>query len=261
MPKSFLVKRRVSTRLAPRDWGELSDQLRGDLYIPGRGANFFCVAFNTKLPEGSLAQTLADPRLLAGGSVSVWERTHAGNFLQGVAQSPCHPQLGPVGKYPRSSKGRSPAAPQFQCCVCSKHFPLQRMLNRHLKCHSSVKKHVCRYCGKGFNDTFDLKRHLRTHTGIRPYRCCVCDKAFTQRCSLESHLKKIHSIQQRYAYRERRSKLFVCEECGFTCSGSEEYYGHVRRLHPGHGILARGFQKVAPADLHPRFHVLYPSAY
>uniref|UniRef100_A0A670J8W1 C2H2-type domain-containing protein n=1 Tax=Podarcis muralis TaxID=64176 RepID=A0A670J8W1_PODMU len=160
-----------------------------------------------------------------------------------------------------SVQGRSPAAPQFQCCVCSKHFPLQRMLNRHLKCHSSVKKHVCRYCGKGFNDTFDLKRHLRTHTGIRPYRCCVCDKAFTQRCSLESHLKKIHSIQQRYAYRERRSKLFVCEECGFTCSGSEEYYGHVRRLHPGHGILARGFQKVAPADLHPRFHVLYPSAY
>ncbi|XP_053254820.1 putative transcription factor ovo-like protein 3 [Podarcis raffonei] len=240
MPKSFLVKRRVSTRLASRDWGELSDQLRGDLYIP----------------EGSVAQTLADPRLLAGGSVSVWERTHAGNFLQGVTQSPCPPQLGPG-----NSKGRSPAAPQFQCCVCSKHFPLQRMLNRHLKCHSSVKKHVCRYCGKGFNDTFDLKRHLRTHTGIRPYRCCVCDKAFTQRCSLESHLKKIHSIQQRYAYRERRSKLFVCEECGFTCSGSEEYYGHVRRLHPAHGILARGFQKVALADLHPRFHVLYPSGY
>nr|XP_034973340.1 putative transcription factor ovo-like protein 3 [Zootoca vivipara] len=208
MPKSFLVKRRVSTRLASRDWGELSDQLRGDLYIP----------------EGSLAQTLADPRILA------------------------------------DSSGRSPAA-QFQCCVCSKSFPLQRMLKRHLKCHSSVKKHVCRYCGKGFNDTFDLKRHLRTHTGIRPYRCCVCDKAFTQRCSLESHLKKIHSIQQRYAYRERRSKLFVCEECGFTCSGSEEYYSHVRRLHPSHGLLARGFQKVAPADLHPKFHILYPSAY
>lgn len=39
------------------------------------------------------------------------------------------------------------------------------MLNRHLKCHSQVKRHLCSFCGKGFNDTFDLKRHVRTHTG------------------------------------------------------------------------------------------------
>ncbi|KAF3824645.1 hypothetical protein GH733_009979 [Mirounga leonina] len=39
------------------------------------------------------------------------------------------------------------------------------MLNRHLKCHNQVKRHLCTFCGKGFNDTFDLKRHVRTHTG------------------------------------------------------------------------------------------------
>ncbi|TFJ94896.1 short-chain dehydrogenase [Platysternon megacephalum] len=39
------------------------------------------------------------------------------------------------------------------------------MLNRHVKCHSQVKRHLCTFCGKGFNDTFDLKRHVRTHTG------------------------------------------------------------------------------------------------
>nr|XP_016854646.1 PREDICTED: putative transcription factor Ovo-like 1 [Anolis carolinensis] len=125
------------------------------------------------------------------------------------------------------------------------------MLNRHLKCHSAVKKHVCRFCGKGFNDTFDLKRHLRTHTGVRPYRCCACDKAFTQRCSLESHLRKIHGVQQHYAYRERRSKLFVCEECGFTCSQSEDYCRHLHRLHPG------GFPRPAA----PGLHLLYPPSY
>ncbi|XP_054854659.1 putative transcription factor ovo-like protein 3 [Eublepharis macularius] len=135
------------------------------------------------------------------------------------------------------------------------------MLNRHLKCHNSVKKHICQYCTKGFNDTFDLKRHLRTHTGIRPYRCCVCDKAFTQRCSLESHLKKIHSIQQHYAYRERRSKLFVCEECGFTSGGSDEYYGHVRQLHPTSGLLGKEFRKLVVPSLHSKFHLFYPSPY
>ncbi|XP_041343575.1 putative transcription factor Ovo-like 1 [Pyrgilauda ruficollis] len=48
----------------------------------------------------------------------------------------------------------------FSCPVCHKSFGFQRMLNRHLKCHSEVKRHRCPYCGKGFNDTFDLKRHV-----------------------------------------------------------------------------------------------------
>ncbi|XP_016368917.1 transcription factor Ovo-like 2, partial [Sinocyclocheilus rhinocerous] len=107
----------------------------------------------------------------------------------------------------------SSGSPEFLCSMCHKEFPLQRMLTRHLKCHSMIKRHPCRFCGKGFNDTFDLKRHMRTHTGIRPYRCDLCEKAFTQRCSLESHLRKIHSVRQQYAYRQRRSKIFVCEDC------------------------------------------------
>ncbi|KAJ6663718.1 hypothetical protein lerEdw1_009797 [Lerista edwardsae] len=160
---------------------------------------------------------------------------------------------------PACGAQRPPAG--FQCPACSKPFPLQRMLNRHLKCHSAVKRHVCRFCGKGFNDTFDLKRHLRTHTGIRPYRCRVCDKAFTQRCSLESHLRKIHGVQQHYAYRERRSKLFVCEDCGFTCSGSDEYYGHVRQLHPAHGPAAKECRKPPAAALQARLRALYPPVY
>uniref|UniRef100_A0A8D2IP96 C2H2-type domain-containing protein n=1 Tax=Varanus komodoensis TaxID=61221 RepID=A0A8D2IP96_VARKO len=178
-------------------------------------------------------------------------------------------QPGPVCTVPHRApilcapQGRGPATEaDFQCGVCSKRFPLQRMLSRHLKCHSAVKKHTCSYCSKGFNDTFDLKRHLRTHTGIRPYSCSACSKAFTQRCSLESHLRKIHGVQQRYAYRERRSKLFVCEDCGFTCSGSDEFHAHVRRLHPTDGLLGKGLPRPGPAaDLRARFHLLYPAAF
>lgn len=55
---------------------------------------------------------------------------------------------------------------RFACHLCSKTFSLQRLLNRHMKCHSDVKRYLCTFCGKGFNDTFDLKRHTRTHTGM-----------------------------------------------------------------------------------------------
>lgn len=51
------------------------------------------------------------------------------------------------------------------CHICGKKFGLQRLLNRHIKCHSDLKRYLCTFCGKGFNDTFDLKRHTRTHTG------------------------------------------------------------------------------------------------
>uniref|UniRef100_A0A3Q2XLH5 Zgc:171929 n=1 Tax=Hippocampus comes TaxID=109280 RepID=A0A3Q2XLH5_HIPCM len=127
----------------------------------------------------------------------------------------------------------------FVCSVCHKMFPLQRILIRHMKCHSLIKRHPCHFCGKGFNDTFDLKRHMRTHTGIRPYKCDLCEKAFTQRCSLESHMRKIHGIHQQYAYRQRRSKIFVCEDCGYTASCPDEYFFHLRQSHPSSPALHR----------------------
>lgn len=98
---------------------------------------------------------------------------------------------------------------RFTCRVCSKNFSLQRLLNRHMKCHSDVKRYLCTFCGKGFNDTFDLKRHTRTHTGVRPYKCNLCEKSFTQRCSLESHCLKVHGVQHQYAYKERRTKVRI----------------------------------------------------
>ncbi|XP_053545179.1 putative transcription factor Ovo-like 1 [Bombina bombina] len=131
----------------------------------------------------------------------------------------------------------------FPCRSCRKTFPLQRMLTRHLKCHSVQKRHRCPCCGKGFNDTFDLKRHMRTHTGIRPYKCPACDKSFTQRCSLESHLRKIHGVLQSYAYRQRRSKIYVCEECGFTSSSVDNYTLHVLEQHPSSPVLAKHLRK------------------
>ncbi|KAI9524335.1 hypothetical protein NQZ68_018018 [Dissostichus eleginoides] len=141
-----------------------------------------------------------------------------------------------VSMVTRSTSQSSPTA-QYMCQICEKTFQYQRMLNRHLKCHNDTKRHLCNFCGKGFNDTFDLKRHVRTHTGVRPYKCTLCEKAFTQRCSLESHMKKIHSVAQKYAYKERRNKLYVCEECGLTSGSQDELVIHLNSLHPDSALL------------------------
>ncbi|XP_016143493.1 putative transcription factor Ovo-like 1 isoform X1 [Sinocyclocheilus grahami] len=153
---------------------------------------------------------------------------------------PCSP---PAAKSPsvQSSGGT------YVCQVCQKVFQFQRMLNRHLKCHSEQKRHLCDFCGKGFNDTFDLKRHVRTHTGVRPYKCNLCEKAFTQRCSLESHMKKIHGVTQQYAYKERRNKLYVCEECGHTASTQDALLCHLHTEHPNSVLLlAKGARRQSP---------------
>uniref|UniRef100_A0A096MES8 Ovo like transcriptional repressor 1 n=1 Tax=Poecilia formosa TaxID=48698 RepID=A0A096MES8_POEFO len=160
--------------------------------------------------------------------------------------APLPPALPPIpifsSAYTRSIDSTKPLPLALIGCfwrfqVCQKTFQFQRMLNRHVKCHSDTKRHLCTFCGKGFNDTFDLKRHVRTHTGVRPYKCSLCDKAFTQRCSLESHMKKIHSVTLKYAYKERRNKLYVCEECGHTAGTQDELVRHLHSLHPDSPLL------------------------
>lgn len=121
---------------------------------------------------------------------------------------------------------------KYECHVCKSTFALQRLLNRHMKTHSFYKRYQCPYCDKGFNDTFDLKRHVRTHTGIKPFKCNLCDKGFTQRCSLEAHKTRVHGVVYQYGFRERRSKLYVCEDCGETFQESGGYMEHLQEQHP-----------------------------
>ncbi|XP_024940731.1 transcriptional regulator ovo isoform X1 [Cephus cinctus] len=143
----------------------------------------------------------------------------------------------------RPPAGKDDDPNRFTCRVCSKNFSLQRLLNRHMKCHSDVKRYLCTFCGKGFNDTFDLKRHTRTHTGVRPYKCNLCEKSFTQRCSLESHCLKVHGVQHQYAYKERRTKVYVCEECGHTTQEPEVHYLHLKDKHPYSPALLKFYDK------------------
>ncbi|KAM4611727.1 putative transcription factor Ovo-like 1a [Polymixia lowei] len=302
MPRAFLVKK-SSVSPGKRNWSELPDHERGDVYIP---VSIFPPSFLMTEAEASPAEVaplcltkhthtsdarthaelpsctaLGRPRTPPAASE---ERSEVRRRSQGgstyvrskikvtTGELPSDPTPPPVSLPPlpapppfavditmtpvaltttaatpvtastvtRSMGGQSSSTgttAAFMCQVCQKGFQYQRMLNRHLKCHNDTKRHLCTFCGKGFNDTFDLKRHVRTHTGVRPYKCSQCDKAFTQRCSLESHMKKIHGVTQKYAYKERRNKLYVCEECGHTAGTQEELLVHLHKLHPNSPFL------------------------
>ncbi|XP_078062319.1 putative transcription factor ovo-like protein 3 [Mustelus asterias] len=244
MPRSFLVKKRPAKCVRP-NWGNVSDDQRGDFYIP-ECLDAFALEKQQALPQRDTTMDAKDKR----------QNTWVGSFaegLHGIVRSDEQPELGRAEVKSAYGQGR------FLCCSCSKVFPLHRMLTRHLKCHSTLKKYICKFCAKGFNDTFDLKRHMRTHTGIRPYKCGRCEKAFTQRCSLESHLKKIHSVHQNYAYRERRSKIYVCEDCGFTSSQGDAYFLHIRDHHPTSPLLRKYLRKQSKSFQDRLSTLLFPS--
>ncbi|XP_023345049.1 transcriptional regulator ovo [Eurytemora carolleeae] len=151
---------------------------------------------------------------------------------------------GPERPVEKVAPVRSESDPnKLSCRICGKGFGLQRLLNRHMKCHSDTKRYLCTFCGKGFNDTFDLKRHTRTHTGVRPYKCNLCEKSFTQRCSLESHCLKVHGVAHQYEYKQRRSKVYVCEDCGHTTKEPEVHYVHLKEQHPFSPALMKFYDK------------------
>ncbi|XP_059811334.1 putative transcription factor Ovo-like 1 [Hypanus sabinus] len=237
MPRAFLVKTRSSAG-RNRSWSEMPDEMRADVYIPHPLDIIHCRA--SEVCEAPLCLAADD----STGKESPYDTDSsmsAQDVENGINQSG---QQGFIRSKIKVTIGEC-AAESYACQLCHKTFQFQRMLNRHMKCHNVVKRHLCTFCGKGFNDTFDLKRHVRTHTGIRPYKCDLCEKAFTQRCSLESHLKKIHGVQQAYAYKERRTKLYVCEDCGFTAESQEGHFVHVRERHPDSPSLRKSAKKMA----------------
>lgn len=75
--------------------------------------------------------------------------------------------------------------------------------------------------------------------GVKPYACSECDRSFTQRCSLESHCRKVHNMDITYAYKQRRNKIYVCEECGHSTADASQHFVHLRENHPNNPALTK----------------------
>ncbi|XP_067280093.1 putative transcription factor Ovo-like 1 [Pseudorasbora parva] len=254
MPRAFLVKK-VNIATVKRSWSEIPDSARGDVYIPeslfppyvhevseGTVAEYSC--FTTAQKDNKFLNVQSHvlsaklPSSAAQGQLNhnpeCCMRTQRLPYMRSKIKITTGNMPSLLSVIPGNASKLADILPaaSVSCQLCQKMFTTARMLKRHVKCHSETKKYSCEHCGKGFNDTFDLKRHVRTHTGVRPYKCTLCAKAFTQRCSLESHLKKIHAITQQYAYKERRGKLYVCEECGLTAQTRDILQNHLQAEHP-----------------------------
>ncbi|XP_051959955.1 putative transcription factor Ovo-like 1 [Xyrauchen texanus] len=250
MPRAFLVKK-MNAANGKRNWSQLPDSVRGDIDIPvalfppyvhevseGSLAEYSCFTTPQNIHVHSYILSAQLPSSTAQGQHDQRSecriRTQRVPYVRSKIKitTGSMPSLLPDVSENSSKLADVPlSASVFSCHVCQKTLSTARMLKRHMKCHSETKRYSCDHCGKGFNDNFDLKRHVRTHTGVRPYKCTMCAKAFSQRCSLESHLKKIHDVTQQYAYKERRGKMYVCEECGFTAQTQDSLRKHLQMEH------------------------------
>lgn len=92
-------------------------------------------------------------------------------------------------------------------------------------------------------DVYSNQNHFFSISGVRPYKCEHCGKAFTQRCSLESHGRKVHGFEFSYAYKERRNKLYVCEDCGHTTNDPGVHFIHLKNFHPQNPVLMKFYDK------------------
>ena len=84
----------------------------------------------------------------------------------------------------------------YPCSHCSKVFPCERYLRRHLLTHGSG-LHICQFCDKTFKTANYLKVHLVIHTGEKPYACNICGAAFNRRDKLKRH-KLVHDPVKRF---------------------------------------------------------------
>ncbi|CAG0900148.1 unnamed protein product [Cyprideis torosa] len=130
---------------------------------------------------------------------------------------PCEPHR----RAPRREDGRRDP---FTCSWCGKLFPVQSLLQSHVRCHTGERPFVCEVCGKSFVQSSHRLRHMRTHTGEKNYKCEECGLTFAERYRLRMHKERVH-----VAVRERP---FLCHDCGRAFYSSYELRNH-RSIHTG----------------------------
>ena len=56
-------------------------------------------------------------------------------------------------------------------------------------------------------------------------------------------MNKVHQVELSFRYKERRAKLYVCEDCGCTTENPEEHLEHLQKFHPNSPALKRSYDR------------------
>ncbi|XP_037553059.1 zinc finger protein 11-like [Nematolebias whitei] len=127
----------------------------------------------------------------------------------------------------------------FPCKVCDKRFLTSNELLRHSRYHTGVRPYKCDECSKSFIQSSYLKIHMRLHTGEKPYKCDKCDKSFRLSNSMVKH-RRTHF---------RKTKDFVCEECGLIFLQKKLLLEHSFT----HSIAPENIEASFPAEIEIHF--------
>ena len=113
----------------------------------------------------------------------------------------------------------------LNCEHCSKSFPTNYLLKRHMLTHTTREKHKllkCEHCSKSFLTNYHLKRHMVIHSNEKPYHCQHCNKSYYRKDALTLHMK-VHAKATKAQHCQPLStsskngitvcKLFRCEQC------------------------------------------------
>ena len=124
-----------------------------------------------------------------------------------------------------SVKKQSSKKSHFNCGMCSKSFPSQRLLAKHQKYHL-VQNTSCKECGAVFAKKWQLDQHLAIEhdqdgQGGPPLQCKECGKQFKWHRNLLAHIQLAHQTEIR----------FRCKNCPLTFLRKKLFIKHHRDKH------------------------------
>ncbi|CAB4069459.1 OVOL [Lepeophtheirus salmonis] len=145
------------------------------------------------------------------------ELINGGHGIKNPMSSGEVPEKIPVDKLPPARPESDPS--KFQCRICSKIFTLQRLLNRHMK------------------DTQERIQVFDRTSVIYAKNPLLKDAPWSLIASRYMELLISTIIKQ------RRSKMYVCEDCGHTTPEPEVHYIHLKENHPYSPALLKFYDK------------------
>uniref|UniRef100_A0A1I8HB95 C2H2-type domain-containing protein n=1 Tax=Macrostomum lignano TaxID=282301 RepID=A0A1I8HB95_9PLAT len=144
----------------------------------------------------------------------------------------------------------NPSHPR-RCPLCSKDFPKNFLLIRHLLSHTGEKPYRCLACNKSFNQRSTLRTHERLHAGSK-HKCDLCEFSTAQRYNLKLHMARQHGEcakdPQVHLRRHEQSYPYSCKYCfhRFITKSNLKYH---MRTHPARDL--RTVSRVLEPQLDP----------